>query len=91
MNGKRVWLYCRVASRENSVELLEMQKQRLSDYAQEHEFEVAGCSSDTASGLTMDRPGLLEFHAAVKAGEVDVLLIYSLTCLGHEMNKVIKY
>ena len=32
MNGKRVWLYCRVASRENSVELLEVQKQLLKDY-----------------------------------------------------------
>ncbi len=46
MNGKRVWLYCRVASRENSVELLEAQKPILEDYAKEHGLEIVGCSSD---------------------------------------------
>ena len=49
MNGKRVWLYCRVASRENSVELLEAQKPILEDYAKEHGLEIVGCSSDVGS------------------------------------------
>ena len=49
MNGKRVWLYCRVASRENSVELLEAQKPILEDYAKEHGLEIVGCYSDVGS------------------------------------------
>ena len=52
MNGKRVWLYCRVASRENSVELLEAQKPILEDYAKEHGLEIVGCSSDVGSTLS---------------------------------------
>jgi DNA invertase Pin-like site-specific DNA recombinase len=43
------------------------------------------------SGLTMGRPGLLDFHTAAEDGKVDVLLIYSLTRLGRDTDKVIKY
>ena len=43
------------------------------------------------SGLTMGRPGLLDFHTAAEDGKVDVLLIYSLTRLGRDMDKVTKY
>ena len=49
MNLKRVWLYCRVASQENSVELLAVQKQILKGYAKEHGLEIVGCSSDVGS------------------------------------------
>ena len=36
----------------------------------------------------MDRPGLLNFHAAAEDGAVDVLLIHSLTRLGRDTDKV---
>lgn len=39
----------------------------------------------------MDRPGLLDFHAAAEDGKVDVLLIHSLTRLGRDTDKVTKY
>ena len=39
----------------------------------------------------MDRPGLLNFHAAAEDGAVDVLLIHSLTRLGRDTDKVTKY
>ena len=39
----------------------------------------------------MGRPGLLDFHTAAEDGKVDVLLIYSLTRLGRDTDKVIKY
>ena len=91
MNGKRVWLYCRVASRENSVELLEVQKQLLKDYAKGHGLEIVGCSSNVGSGLTMSRPGLMEFHAAPEGGETDILLLAKLSRLGRDLEEVLQY
>ena len=91
MNRKRVWLYCRVASRENSVELLAVQKQILKDYAKGHGLEIVGCSSDVGSGLTMNRPGLMEFHAAMEGGEVDILLLAKLSRLGRDLEEVLQY
>ena len=91
MNRKRVWLYCRVASRENSVELLAVQKQILKDYAKEHGLEIVGCSSDVGSGLTMNRPGLMEFHTAMERGEVDILLLAKLSRLGRDLEEVLQY
>ena len=91
MNLKRVWLYCRVASRENSVELLEVQKQLLKDYAKGHGLEIVGCSSNVGSGLTMNRPGLMEFHAAPEGGETDILLLAKLSRLGRDLEEVLQY
>ncbi len=92
MNGKRVWLYCRVAhDGPDSAELLETQKQRLRDYAKEHGLEIVGCSSDVGSGLTMDRPGLLKFHAAMEESKVDILLLAKLSRLGRDLEEVFQY
>ena len=92
MEQKKAWIYCRVAHNEpDSAEVLERQRHRLESYAKEHGFEIVGVSSDIGSGLTMDRPGLLDFHAAAEYGDADVLLIHSLTRLGRDMDKVTKY
>ena len=92
MEQKRAWIYCRVAHNEpDSAEVLERQRHRLESYAKEHGFEIVGVSSDIGSGLTMDRPGLLDFHAAAEDGDTDILLIHSLTRLGRDTDKVTKY
>ena len=92
MEQKKAWIYCCVAHNEpDSAEVLERQRHRLESYAKEHGFEIVGVSSDIGSGLTMDRPGLLDFHAAAEDGDTDILLIHSLTRLGRDANKVTKY
>ncbi len=92
MEQKKAWIYCRVAHNEpDSAEVLERQRHRLESYAKEHGFEIVGVSSDIGSGLTMDRPGLLDFHAAAEDGDTDILLIHSLTRLGRDADKVTKY
>ncbi len=92
MDQKRAWLYCRVAHNGlDSAEVLDGQRFRLENYAREHGFEIVGYSSDIGSGLTLDRPGLLAFHAAVEDGKVDILLLHSLTRLGRDTSKVTKY
>ena len=92
MEQKRAWIYCRVAHNgPDSAEVLNGQRLRLESYAKEHGFEVVGSSSDIGSDLTMDRPGLLNFHTAVENGTVDVLLILKLSRLGRDVDKVTKY
>ena len=92
MEQKKAWIYCRVAHNgPDSAEVLERQRHRLESYAKEHGFEIVGVSSDIGSGLTMDRPGLLDFHAAAEDGDTDILLIHSLTRLGRDTDKVTKY
>ena len=92
MEQKKAWIYCRVAHNgPDSEAILAAQRNGLEAYAKEHDFEIVGTSSDMGSGLTMDRLGLLEFHATAEDGEVDVLLIRSLTRLGRDMDKVTKY
>ena len=92
MEQKKVWIYCRVAhDGPDSAAVLAAQKNALEAYAKEHDFEIVGASSDMGSGLTMDRPGLLDFHTAAEDGKVDVLLIHSLTRLGRDTDKVTKY
>ena len=92
MEQKKVWIYCRVAhDGPDSAAVLAAQKNTREAYAKEHDFEIVGASSDMGSGLTMDRPGLLDFHAAAENRKVDVLLIHSLTRLGRDTDKVTKY
>ena len=92
MGQKKAWIYCRVAHNgPDSATILAAQKNTLEAYAKELDFEIVGASSDMSSGLTMDRPGLLDFHAAAEDGKVDVLLIHSLTRLGRDTDKMTKY
>ncbi len=92
MEQKKAWIYCRVAHNgPDSAEVLAAQRNRLETYAKEHDFEIVGISSDIGSGLTMDRPGLLDFHAAAEDGNTDILLIHSLTRLDRDVDKVTKY
>ena len=92
MGQKKAWIYCRVAHNGlDSAAILAAQQNTLEAYAKEHNFEIVGTSSDIGSGLTVNRPGLLDFHTAAEDGKVDVLLIHSLTRLGRDTDKVTKY
>ena len=92
MGQKRAWIYCRIAhSGPNSTEVLAVQRHSLDAYAKEHSFEIVGFSKDIGSGRSMDHPGLLDFLSTAKDGKVDILLIHSLTRLGRDMDKVVRY
>lgn len=92
MDQKRTWIYCRVAhSGPDSVDVLAGQRLQLETYAREHSLEIVGSSSDIGSGLTLDRPGLLDFLDAVEDESVDVLLLSDLARLGRNINTVVRY
>lgn len=91
MNRNRVWLYRRASNSGNSGDALLMQKRRLESYAQTHGFEVVGHSEDVENGRLSELPGLLEFKAAMDQQEVDILLLFNLSCLGRDPDEVTGY
>ena len=92
MDQKRTWIYCRIAhSGPDSVDVLAGQRLQLETYAKKHGLEIVGSSSDIGSGLTLDRPGLLDFLDAVEDESVDVLLLLNLARLGRNINTVVQY
>ena len=91
MDGNRVWLYCRADSKVNSKGALTTQKRRLERYANRHNLNVVGCSSDIGSGLSLDRQGLLEFHIAMEEGQVDMLLLQNISRLCQDLDTIFQY
>ncbi len=93
MGQKKAWIYCRVAHNgPDSASILSAQRNRLGAYAKEHGFEVVGTSSDIASGLKFGhRPGLLEFRNGAVDGDVDILLVCDLSCLGRDLDRTLQY
>lgn len=64
---------------------------RLEAYAEKQGFEIVGTTAEQASGRDFSRRGLNEVSAAVTAGEVDLLLVESLSRLGRNLEKVDAY
>lgn len=89
MEGKRTWIYSRVAYPD--AHALAVQQANLEAYAKEHGFEVVGTTSEQASGLDFSRRGLAEVSAAVAAGKVDLLLVAKPSRLGRDLKKVDRY
>jgi len=83
MEGKRTWIYCRVAHADAFA--LAAQQKRLEAYAEKHGLEVIGVTAEHASGLDNSRRGLREVVQAVDTGMVDLLLVASLSRLGRDV------
>jgi DNA invertase Pin-like site-specific DNA recombinase len=86
---KRAWLYCRIDAPEDTHGSLKGQKEKLDSYARQMGFDIVGASEDLAGGLNFDRAGLNEAMEAAKAGEMDVLVIHSISQIGRDMEKTI--
>ena len=78
----RVFIYCRVARDDTFA--LEHQRFLLQLYAKRAGYTIIGAADEYGSGLTLDRPGMGKVTQAVLAGEVDVVLVHSLTRIGRE-------
>ena len=86
MNHKRFWLYGRVASPD--IHALEIQMEDLRHFAEKWELNVVGQSQDEQSGLTFDRPGVMQFLNSVRERKVDELLVKDLSQLGRDYIQV---
>ena len=83
MNRKLFWLYGRVASPDSHA--LEIQMEGLRRFAESWQLNVVGQSQDEQSGLTFDRPGIMQF---LRARKVDALLVKDLSRLGRDCIQV---
>ncbi|KKL19083.1 hypothetical protein LCGC14_2469000 [marine sediment metagenome] len=70
-------VYLRVSSTDQSVETQRLRIQKWLDQ-QEIEVEPSNWYADECSGATMDRPDFGRLQAAVFAGNVDRVVMYSL-------------
>lgn len=68
----RIALYCRTArANETSLDLQEM---RLRKYAVDRGDDIKSVIRETASGLSLKRPGLLSLFELAKSGEIDAVI-----------------
>ncbi len=73
-------IYCRVSTDDQEKEgtSLKTQMQSCLDYCHEKGYEVSHRFSEAYSGLTLDRPKLRELQELIRAGYIDVIVIYCL-------------
>jgi len=85
---RNAWMYCRVASEHNGIE---MQRDRLIRFTNEHGLNVVGISQDIGSGLDFSRKGLSETKQAVRSKQAEVVLVPSVSCIGRDTLKTHAY
>ena len=91
MDQKSAWIYCRIDAPEDTHGALKGQYERLETYATQMGFIVVGSSQDLGSGLNFERPGLQVALEAAKAGSFQVLLVDSVSRIGRDMVKAVKF
>lgn len=89
--GKRAWIYYRIDAPEDTHGALKNQRQELMNYAEQMGFVVIGSSGDLANGLSLDRTGLKRFMEIAESGDIDVLLVHSMSCIGRDSGKTMAF
>jgi len=83
---KTAAVYCRVSTEEQEREgtSLQTQLEACLNYCGDKGYEVAHHFSEVFSGLSLERPRLNELRELVRAGEIDVIVVYCLDRLGRD-------
>lgn len=89
MKRKRVWIYCRTA--QANADALISQQELLKNYARKCHMKVKGITTEYGSGCDMSRKGLDEVYGAAKRGEMDCVLVASMTRLGRVILDTMEY
>ena len=69
---KNAWLYCRIAQPDSAA--MQMQRNDLRRYAEEHGYAVTGVTQEHGNGLSINRFGLSDVVRAVMNGKATVVL-----------------
>jgi site-specific DNA recombinase len=82
----RAAIYCRVSTDDQEKEgtSLQTQLEACLKYCQEKGYQVNRRFSETYSGLTLDRPKLIELREMINANQVDVIVVYCLDRLSRD-------
>ena len=83
---KTVAIYCRVSTENQETEgtSLQTQLEACLNYCQDKNYDVAYRFSEAYSGLTLERPKLNELRELVRAGDIDVIVVYCLDRLSRD-------
>ena len=86
----RAIVYSRVStdSQEKDGTSLDTQERGCLEYAQAAGWQVIQCIRDTASGYSLDRPGIQQLRRMLQEGQADVLVAYALDRLSRNQNQV---
>lgn len=83
---KTAAIYCRVSTDNQETEgtSLQTQLEACLNYCQDKGYDVAYRFSEAYSGLTLERPKLNELRELVRAGDIDLVVIYCLDRLSRD-------
>lgn len=84
MERKNAWIYCRLDDPQDIGGVMSIQYRQLKKFAEQKGFYVIGVSEDRGTGLTLDRPGLRAIREAVCDGDVQILLVSSVSRIGRD-------
>ena len=79
-------IYCRVSTEDQAQEgtSLNTQLEACLKYCQDKSYEVTHRFSEAYSGLSLDRPKLNELRELVRAGDIEVIVVYCLDRLSRD-------
>ncbi|MCA9852257.1 MAG: recombinase family protein [Dehalococcoidia bacterium] len=86
----RVALYSRVSTdaQERDGTSLETQEHASREYAEHAGWVAAAAIRDSASGFTLDRPGIEQLRELIRTRQVDVVLAYAVDRLSRNQNHI---
>ena len=80
--GRRVVLYCRVATDADAGKSLEAQKEKLHKFAEQQGYEVVAVVEEVGGGLPFKRPGIKKAHRHF----MDAVLTENLSRIGRDIS-----
>lgn len=86
----RAVIYSRVSTdaQERDGTSLDTQERACLEHAQANDWRVAECVRDTASGFTLDRPGIERVRRLLRDGSADVVVTYAVDRLSRNQNHI---
>lgn len=86
---KKCWIYARVANSSNTE--LDFQCASLKQYAQKHDFQIVGMTTETVAGLSCNREGLDEVMRAIQNKQADTILVHDFSRIGRQSFEVMDW
>ena len=86
----RIAIYVRVSTdaQERDGTSLDTQERACAEYAATAGWTVIATVRDSASGFSLERPGIERVRKALRAGECDVVLAYAVDRLSRHQNHI---